>query len=46
MKYGRTYIQSHRNTESINLLFQFPKFRLVGVLHFLFTTEAYPQGAK
>ena len=46
MKYARTYIQSHQNTESINLLFQFPKFRLVGVLHFLFTTEAYPQGAK
>ena len=41
MKYARTYIQSHRNTESINLLFQFPKFRLVGVFHFL-----YPQGAK
>ena len=34
-----------RNTESIELRFQFPKFRLF-VLHFLFTTQAYAQGAK
>ena len=45
MKYARTYIEAHRNTESIDLFFQFPKVRLV-FLHFLFTTQAYAQGAK
>ena len=40
MRYVRTYIESHGNTESIDLLLQFPKFGLVCF------TQAYAQGAK
>ena len=47
MKYAQTYIEAHRNTESINSPFQFPKFRLaIGILPCPFTTQAYAQGAK
>ena len=35
-----TSTEAHRNAECIDLRFQFPKFRL-GVMHFLFTTQAY-----
>ena len=41
----RTYIEAHRNTECINLFFQFPKFRLVRFLHFVLL-HTYAQGAK
>ena len=46
MIYNRTYIDIHRNTESIDHLFQFPKFCLVRCFTLLFTTQAYAQSAK
>ena len=44
--FKKTYIEAHPNTESSNLLFQFPKFRLARVLHIPFTTQGYAQGPK